>query len=112
MASAPQKLPTDDVHERPTSHSLRIEPAHTRAAGAPVYQPIVNVLPLPTGPLVDPAYDNITNPCLANLTAAYLDPSVINATSVRVDHSIAGKINLPAFGTYLCWKFRSAIHAC
>jgi len=38
--------------------SLRIEPAHTRAAGALVYQAIVNALPLPTGPLVDPAHDN------------------------------------------------------
>jgi Carboxypeptidase regulatory-like domain/TonB dependent receptor/TonB-dependent Receptor Plug Domain len=65
-----------------------------RAAVAPVYRPIVNALPLPTGPPIDPTCDNITNPCLANITAAYSNPSVLNATSIRVDHSIAGKINL------------------
>jgi hypothetical protein len=68
--------------------------ASARAAVAPVYQPILNALPLPTGPLLDPTCDNITNPCLANLTAAYSDPSVLNATSIRIDHTIAGKINL------------------
>jgi hypothetical protein len=68
--------------------------ASARAAVAPVFQPIINALPLPSGPPIDPACDNITNPCLANLTAAYSNPSVINATSIRVDHSIADKINL------------------
>jgi hypothetical protein len=68
--------------------------ASARAAVAPVYQPILKALPLPTGPLLDPTCDNITNPCLANLTAAYSDLSVLNATSVRIDHTIAGKINL------------------
>jgi hypothetical protein len=66
--------------------------ASARAAVAPVFRPIVNALPLPSGPPIDPACDNITNPCLANLTAVYSDPSNIDATSIRVDHSISGKI--------------------
>jgi hypothetical protein len=68
--------------------------ASARAAVAPVFQLIANALPLPTGPPIDPTCDNITNPCLGNVTAAYSESSVINATSVRVDHSIAGKIRL------------------
>jgi hypothetical protein len=68
--------------------------ASARAVVAPVFQPIINALPLPSGPPIDPACDNIASPCLANLTVAYSNPSVINATSIRVDHSIADKINL------------------
>jgi Carboxypeptidase regulatory-like domain/TonB dependent receptor len=68
--------------------------ASARAAVAPVLQPIIDALPLPTGPLIDPTCDNITNPCLANLTAAYSNPSVINATSLRVDHTLADRIHL------------------
>jgi outer membrane receptor protein involved in Fe transport len=65
-----------------------------RAAVAPVYRPIINALPVSTGPPIDPTCDNITNPCLANLTAAYSNPSNINATSIRVDHSLTSKISL------------------
>jgi hypothetical protein len=68
--------------------------ASARAAVAPVYQPIVNALPLPTGPPVDPTCDNITNPCLATLTAVYSNPSNFNATSIRVDHSLSRKVTL------------------
>ncbi len=58
----------------------------------------MNALPLPTAPPVDPTCDNVTNPCIAPLTAAYSDPSSINATSLRVDYSINKRINL--FGRY------------
>src|SRR5271154_1982800 len=68
--------------------------ASARAAVAPVYRPIVNALPLPTGPLIDPTCDNITNPCLANLTVAYSNPSNFNATSIRIDHSLTSRISL------------------
>jgi hypothetical protein len=85
--------------------------ASARAAVAPVFQPIINALPLPTGPPIDPACDNITNPCLAKLTAAYSNPSVINATSIRVDHSIADKIYLfarynhaPSYDAVRSWE--------
>jgi Carboxypeptidase regulatory-like domain/TonB dependent receptor len=68
--------------------------ASARATVAPVFQPIVNALPLPTGPPIDPTCDNITNPCMASLTAAYSNPSNFNATSIRVDHSLTRKIML------------------
>jgi len=60
--------------------------ASARAAVAPAYQPIVNALPLPApnSPLIDPSCDNITNPCLANITVGYSNPSALNATSIRV----------------------------
>ena len=83
--------------------------ASARAAVAPVYQPLVNALPLPTpnAPLIDPTCDNITNPCLANLTVAYSNPSSLNATSIRIDHNLSKKITLfarydhaPSYGTY------------
>jgi hypothetical protein len=70
--------------------------ASARAAVAPAYQPFVNALPLPpsNAPLIDPTCDNITNPCLANLTVAYSNPSSLNATSIRVDHILSKKITL------------------
>jgi Carboxypeptidase regulatory-like domain/TonB dependent receptor len=70
--------------------------ASARAAVAPAYQPIVNALPLPDpkAPLIDPTCNNITNPCLANLSVAYSDPSSFNATSIRIDHKLNEKITL------------------
>jgi hypothetical protein len=67
-----------------------------RAAVAPVYQPIVNALPLPdpNAPLIDPSCDNITNPCLANITVPYSNPSTLNATSIRIDHNLTRKITV------------------
>jgi hypothetical protein len=68
--------------------------ASARAVVAPIFQPIINAMPLPTGPPIDPTCDNITKPCLASITAAYSDPSVLDATSIRVDHSVTGKFHL------------------
>ena len=68
--------------------------ASARAAVAPVYRPIINAQPLPTGPLIDPTCDNITNGCMASLTAAVSNPSNLDATSIRVDHTLRGKISL------------------
>jgi outer membrane receptor protein involved in Fe transport len=68
--------------------------ASARAAVAPVFQPIVNALPLPTGLPIDPTCDNITNPCVATLDSAYSNPSNLNATSIRVDHSLTKKLTL------------------
>jgi hypothetical protein len=81
-----------------------------RAAVAPVYQPIIDALPLPTGPPIAPC-DNITNPCMANLSADFSDPSNINATSIRIDHSVNSKISLlarynhaPSYDTFRAWE--------
>jgi hypothetical protein len=70
--------------------------ASARAAVAPVYQPLVNALPLPdpNAPLIDPTCDNITNPCRATITAAYSNPSSLNSTSIRIDHNLTPKIRL------------------
>jgi len=68
--------------------------ASARAAVAPVYRPIIDALPLPTGPPVDPTCDNITNPCLANLSAVWSNPSTLNATSIRIDHNLNRRITL------------------
>jgi hypothetical protein len=68
--------------------------ASARAAAAPAYQPYMKALPLPTAAPTEPTCDNITNPCVAPLTVSYSDPSVLNATSIRVDHNLAEKITL------------------
>jgi hypothetical protein len=65
-----------------------------RAAVAPVYRPLINALPLPDGAITNPGCDNITTPCLASLNVTYSNPSRLNATSVRIDHTLSGKINL------------------
>src|SRR5450631_2274945 len=76
--------------------------ASARAAVAPAYQPVVNALPLPdpTAPLVDPICDNIKNPCLANLSVGYSNPSALDATSIRVDHKLTEKVTLFARYTH------------
>jgi Carboxypeptidase regulatory-like domain/TonB dependent receptor/TonB-dependent Receptor Plug Domain len=80
----------------PETASDEFYTAPARAAVAPVYQPWLKALPLPNpnSPLVDPTCDNITNPCQANLTVAYSDPSSLNATSIRIDHNLNSKISL------------------
>ena len=87
--------------------------ASARAAVAPDYQPLVNALPLPNpnAPLIDRTCDNITNPCLANLTAAYSNPSSLDAISIRIDHYLNSKITLfarynhaPSYDTTRRWE--------
>jgi hypothetical protein len=80
----------------PQTASGQFYTASARAAVAPVYQPFINGLPLPdpNAPLIDPTCDNITNPCQANIIAAYSDPSSIDAISFRIDHKLTKKINL------------------
>jgi len=94
--------------------------ASARAAVAPAYRPIVNALPLPApnAPLVDPTCDNITNPCLANLTVAYSDPSSLDATSIRIDHNFSEKITLfaryvqaPSYSAVRNWEELGYNHA-
>jgi len=68
--------------------------ASARAAAAPAYQPFINALPLPTAPPIDPTCDNVTNPCVAPITATYSNPFSLNATSIRIDHRLTGKITL------------------
>ena len=51
-------------------------------------------LPDPNAPVIDPICDNVQNPCRANLTIAYSDPSSLNATSLRIDHNLSSKVTL------------------
>jgi len=94
--------------------------ASARAAVAPAYQPVVNALPLPdpNAPLIDSGCDNVTKPCLANITVGYSNPSTLNATSIRVDHSLSKKITLfarynhaPSYDTTRFWEELSYNHA-
>jgi hypothetical protein len=64
--------------------------ADARAKVAPVFRPILNAVPLPTGPVNS---DGIT----AGLTVSYSDPSGFDSTSVRVDH-LTSRVML--FGRY------------
>jgi hypothetical protein len=70
--------------------------ASARAAVAPVYQPIVDALPLPdpSAPLVDPSCDNVNNPCLAKIAVDYSNPSALDATSIRIDHNLTKRVTL------------------
>lgn len=68
--------------------------AGARATVAPVYRPIINALPLPNGAVTNPGCDNVTTPCLASLNVTYSNPSRLNATSLRIDHTLTSKINV------------------
>jgi hypothetical protein len=85
--------------------------ASARAAVAPVYRPIVGALPLPTGPPIDPTCDNVTKPCMANLSAVWSNPSTLNATSIRIDHNVNSRITLfarynhaPSYDALRTWE--------
>ena len=104
----------------PQTASGKFLTASARAAVAPAYQPIVNALPLPApnAPFSDLFCDNITKPCLANITVGYSNPSTLNATSIRIDHSLNKKITLfarynhaPSYDTTRFWEELSYDHA-
>jgi hypothetical protein len=80
----------------PQTASDQFYTVSARAAVAPIYQPVINALPLPDpdAPLIDPSCDNITNPCQAVITAAYSNPSSLDAISIRIDHNLNKRINL------------------
>jgi hypothetical protein len=65
--------------------------AAARQNVAPAYQPLMAAMPLPDGPVNS---DGLTAP----LTVGYSDPTSLNATSLRIDHTINHHLNL--FGRY------------
>ena len=65
--------------------------AAARENVAPVFKPLLAALPLPNGPL---NADGLTG----NLTVAYSDPSSLDATSLRTDHTFNDRVTL--FGRY------------
>jgi hypothetical protein len=65
-----------------------------RANVSPAWQRWVNADPIPTGPPINEPCDNITTPCLANLTMSSSLPSAINATSLRIDHTVNNRLTV------------------
>jgi Carboxypeptidase regulatory-like domain/TonB dependent receptor len=63
-----------------------------RQAATGLAKDILNAFPLPNGAV------NSTDPSVASFAAGYSDPSTLNATSVRIDHSIGNRWQL--FGRY------------
>lgn len=61
-----------------------------RQQAIPAMQPILNAFPVPNG--LD--YGTSTSPNLAQFIAPFSLPSTINATSVRLDHTISSKLSV------------------
>ncbi len=61
--------------------------AAARQNVAPAYQPLMAAMPLPDGPVNS---DGVTAP----LTVGYSDPTSLNATSLRIDHTINQHLNI------------------
>ena len=106
--------------EQPQTASGEFYTASARAEVAPVYQPWLKALPLPApnSPLVDPRCDNFAIPCLANVNVAYSNPSSLDATSIRIDHNLSGKITLfarynhaPSYDATRYWEELAYNHA-
>jgi hypothetical protein len=83
---------------RPETATGLFYTASARAAAAPAYQPFVNAVPLPppNAPLSDPTCQTLADPtgCTAPLTVGYSNPSALDATSIRIDHYLTGKITM------------------
>lgn len=79
---------------QPQSMSTDFYTQETRSRVASVYQPFVRALPIPNGAIVDPTCDNVTKPCLANLTVSYSQPASFDAFSLRLDHNLKQRVSL------------------
>ena len=75
-------LPTTQITDVPSLTARRTAPAHL--------QPYLNSFPLPTGPDRPNGF--------AEFAAAFSNPSTLDATSIRVDHTFSEKFTL--FGRY------------
>lgn len=74
-----------------------------REAAAPAMRPLLNAFPLPTGPetLADDDYDPSTPDVLSGVAPynySVSDQSTMDATSIRLDHTISSKLTL--FGRF------------
>jgi len=65
-----------------------------RANVAPAWQPWVNADPIPTGQPINEPCDNVTTPCQANLTMSSSLPSTLDATSLRIDHTVNNRLTV------------------
>src|SRR5262249_51747701 len=76
--------------DQPKSAVTEVPSAAARAAASAAMQPIFAGFPLPNGP--------DTRNGLSQFSASYSDPSRLNATSVRLDHTVTP--SLTVFGRY------------
>jgi hypothetical protein len=95
----------------PTSRGLSVPSLRLRQIAPAALQPILNSIPLPTGPETttatpcDPATDPACSPIThtkysgtAPLKVSYSNPSAVDAYSIRIDHAANSKLTL--FGRY------------
>jgi len=75
---------------QPLTATTQVPALTTRQTAVPQIQPFLNSYPLPNGPNGTSGF--------AQFTASFSNPSTLNATSVRIDHSIGSKVTL--FGRY------------
>jgi len=76
---------------QPVTTTTQVPSQATRQNAAPQMQPFLDAFPIPNGP-------NSTNG-FAQFTASFSNPSTLNATSLRIDHSM-GKITIFARYNY------------
>src|SRR5262249_27378105 len=76
--------------DQPRSAVTEVPSITSRGAAPSALQPILAAFPLPNGPETANGF--------AQFSASYSDPSRLNATSVRVDHTLAPSLTL--FGRY------------
>lgn len=83
------RLPKTSIGETPSVSS--------RTAARPQIQPYLNAYPLPNGPaIIDPVTQQPTG--FAQLNAAFSNPSSIDTTSIRLDHTFNSRFFV--FGRY------------
>jgi hypothetical protein len=70
--------------------NVEVPSASLRQGAAAAIQPFLNAFPIPNGATLATE--------LAQFSTSYSNPSTLNATSIRIDHSFNGKLNL--FGRY------------
>lgn len=75
---------------QPTTSILDVPSLSVRQLAPASIKPFLSAFPLPNGPATSGGF--------ATLAASYSVPSVLNATSIRIDHSASGKLSL--FGRY------------
>jgi hypothetical protein len=82
----------------PQGAVLTVVPSIAARSGAPndVARQILNAFPIPNGEAIVNAAGNLTGG--ANFTAAYSQPSIADAVSIRIDHNMGQKTTL--FGRY------------
>jgi hypothetical protein len=75
---------------QPTTTILDVPSLSARQATPAAIKPFLDAFPLPNGPATTNGF--------ATLAASYSNPSTLNATSIRIDHTVNSKLSL--FGRY------------